>query len=46
MKRVQIRPRPNWQAEVERLGLQFHTPEGHTYWDGIRLLPLHLPRSG
>jgi hypothetical protein len=25
MKRLQIKPRPNWQAEVERLGLTFHT---------------------
>ena len=33
MKRLQIKPRPNWQAEVERLGLKFHTPEGHPYWD-------------
>src|SRR5579863_5296578 len=33
MKRLQIKPRPNWQAEVERLGLTFHTPEGHPYWD-------------
>jgi glutathionylspermidine synthase len=33
MKRLQIKARPNWQAEVERLGLKFHTPEGHPYWD-------------
>jgi len=33
MQRRQIQPRPNWQAEVERLGLAFHTPEGNAYWD-------------
>lgn len=33
MKRLQIKARPNWQAEVERHGLKFHTPEGHPYWD-------------
>jgi glutathionylspermidine synthase len=33
MKRLPIEPRPNWQAEVERLGLKFHTPEDHPYWD-------------
>jgi glutathionylspermidine synthase len=33
VKRLEITPRPNWQAEVERLGLKFHTPEGHPYWD-------------
>jgi glutathionylspermidine synthase len=33
VKRLQIKARPNWQAEVERLGLKFHTPEGHPYWD-------------
>lgn len=33
MKRLGIKPRSNWQAEVERLGLSFHTPEGQPYWD-------------
>jgi glutathionylspermidine synthase len=33
VKRLEIKPRPNWQAEVERVGLTFHTPEGHAYWD-------------
>src|SRR5579863_8408268 len=33
MKRLTIKARPNWQAEVERLGLKFHTPDGHPYWD-------------
>jgi glutathionylspermidine synthase len=33
MKRLPIKVRPNWQAEVERLDLTFHTPEGHPYWD-------------
>jgi glutathionylspermidine synthase len=33
VKRLLVPPRRNWQAEVERLGLTFHTPEGHSYWD-------------
>jgi glutathionylspermidine synthase len=33
MKRLKIAPRPNWQAEVEKRGLAFHTPNGITYWD-------------
>jgi glutathionylspermidine synthase len=33
MQRRQIKPRLNWQAEVERHGLTFHTPEGRAYWD-------------
>ena len=33
MRRVPATPRRNWQAEVERLGLKFHTPDGHPYWD-------------
>jgi len=33
MKRLGIAPRPNWQPEVERLGLIFHSPEGRPYWD-------------
>lgn len=33
MQRLRIRPRQNWQAAVEKLGLQFHTPEGRPYWD-------------
>ena len=33
MKRLSVQPRRNWQAEVERHGLTFHTPEGHAYWD-------------
>lgn len=33
MRRVKLAPRPNWQAEVERLGFAFHTIEGETYWD-------------
>jgi glutathionylspermidine synthase len=33
VQRLRIRPRNNWQAAVEKPGLQFHTPEGRTYWD-------------
>ncbi len=33
MKRLRVNPRPNWQAEVERLGLHYHTPNGNPYWD-------------
>jgi glutathionylspermidine synthase len=33
MRRLLIRPRSNWQAQVEQLGLVFHTPEGRPYWD-------------
>lgn len=33
MKRLSIKPRPNWQSAVEQLGLKFHTPDGHPYWD-------------
>jgi glutathionylspermidine synthase len=33
MKRVAVKARRNWQEEVERYGLKFHTPDGHPYWD-------------
>lgn len=38
MKRLSIDARPNWQAEVEKIGLSFHTMEVEpggdpTYWD-------------
>lgn len=33
MQRLRIRPRQNWQEAVEKMGLQFHTPEGRPYWD-------------
>jgi len=33
VKRIEIEPRRNWQRDVERLGLTFHTPGGHVYWD-------------
>lgn len=33
MERVIIAPRPDWQAKVEQLGFDWHTPEGQTYWD-------------
>ncbi len=33
MTRLSIVPRANWQRDVERLGITFHTPGGHVYWD-------------
>lgn len=33
MKRLSIKPRPNWQSTVEEVGLKFHTPDGQPYWD-------------
>lgn len=33
MKRIQIEPRPNWQAQAESLGFVFHTIDGEPYWD-------------
>ena len=34
MKRRTLRPRTNWAAQVEKLGLTFHSPEGEApYWD-------------
>lgn len=33
MKRLRVKPRTNWQQAVERQGLQYHTPNGRTYWD-------------
>ncbi len=34
MRRHSISPRPNWQSQVEKVGLTFHTLEnGSPYWD-------------
>lgn len=33
MKRISIEPRPNWQAEVEKWGLVYHTHENEPYWN-------------
>lgn len=33
MERVQVDPRPDWRAKVERWGLLFHTEEGRPYWN-------------
>jgi glutathionylspermidine synthase len=33
MKRVTLTPRHDWQAQVEQVGLTFHTLDGETYWD-------------
>jgi glutathionylspermidine synthase len=32
MQREIITPRPDWQAKVEALGLDFHTSDGEAYW--------------
>ena len=33
MKRISCSPRPDWPAKVEKVGLTYHTTEGHPYWD-------------
>ena len=33
MKRVSHPPRLDWQTNVEKLGLIFHSPDGQAYWD-------------
>jgi glutathionylspermidine synthase len=33
MKRLEIRPRPDWQRRVEQVGLVYHTVDGEPYWD-------------
>ncbi|HWE04520.1 MAG TPA: glutathionylspermidine synthase family protein [Tepidisphaeraceae bacterium] len=33
MQRIRTIPRPNWQATVESLGFQFHSPGDKPYWD-------------
>ena len=33
MKRLTLRKRADWQAQVERLGFAFHTIDGELYWD-------------
>jgi glutathionylspermidine synthase len=33
MQRLKHAPRADWQAQVENLGLSFHTIDGETYWD-------------
>jgi glutathionylspermidine synthase len=38
VRRIDINPRPDWQAKVESVGLTYHSPEamaatGRTYWD-------------
>jgi len=33
VRRLVIKPRTNWQKAVEEVGLKFHTPGGHPYWD-------------
>ena len=32
MRREALTPRPDWQAQVEALGLDFHTADGEPYW--------------
>lgn len=33
VERLTVQPRPDWQAKVESLGLNFHTLPGEPYWD-------------
>ena len=33
MERISIAPRDGWQAKVEGIGFNWHTPNGQTYWD-------------
>lgn len=33
MRRVSIEPRANWQDEVEKWGMLYHTHEGKPYWN-------------
>lgn len=33
MKRVPTQERPNWKADAEEIGFQFHTMYGEPYWD-------------
>jgi glutathionylspermidine synthase len=32
MRREILTPRPDWQTQVERVGLDFHTQDGEPYW--------------
>jgi glutathionylspermidine synthase len=33
MRRVSLHPRPDWPAQVEALGLTYHSADGQPYWD-------------
>lgn len=33
MERIKMTPRDNWVSTVENLGFEFHTLNGHAYWD-------------
>jgi glutathionylspermidine synthase len=33
MERVRTSVRPDWQAKIEKLGLVYHTTNGHPYWN-------------
>lgn len=33
MKRVGIKPRPDWEKKVEEIGLIYHHTQGRPYWD-------------
>lgn len=33
MRRIDLKPRPDWQARVEKQGLSIHTLEGRPYWN-------------
>ena len=33
MNRLRLEPRPDWQKNVESVGMDYHTIDGNTYWD-------------
>ncbi len=33
MQRITVKPRPDWPAKVEQVGLTFHSLDGEPYWD-------------
>lgn len=33
MQRITLKPRPDWPAKVEQVGLTFHSLDGEPYWD-------------
>lgn len=33
MQRLELAPRHDWQRQLEAVGMNYHTPNGETYWD-------------
>ena len=33
MRRLQLTPRPDWQAKADAVGFVYHHTEGQAYWD-------------